>query len=277
MSKTLPKPEIDRLPLKIGSVPYANAWPLTRFLDEMFPGSALETFLPSQLQFRLIAHHLDVALMPIAALTELPTGAILGDVCIGCRGEVRSVLLLAKRPIEEVRHIAMDVSSRSSALLTEILFREFYDVDPKRYPLPLDVDPQSLPTDAFLIIGDPAMRLRPRSPWDYRYDLGELWAEKTGLPFVFAAWIACRDKHRDDEAIARTLQTARDRGCAVVETILEERAGSLPQPVGEMRSYFSEAMNYTIGPEEKEAVALYFDLATKHRLIRNHASVRFDP
>ncbi len=271
-------PTVDRLPLKIGSVPYTNAWPLTRFLPEMFPGSVLTSHIPAQLQFRLIAHHLDIALTPLAALMELPTGSILGNACIACHGPVESVLIYAKRPLESLRHIAMDVSSRSSVLLAEILFREFYGVRPVQYQLAENTDPMETPTDAFLLIGDPALRFRQREPWEYRYDIGTLWKEKTGLPFVFAAWIACHDKHRDDVAIARTLQSARDRGCEDIAGVVADRASESPVSLERLHDYLGRSIRYTIGEEERIAIDTYFKLAMIHRLMPRRIPVSFvDP
>ena len=254
-------------PVQLGIVPYANAWPLTRFLPDLLPGCRMTPYLPSQLQFRLISHHIDVALMPIAALMELPTGMILGNACIGCRGPVESVLIVSKKPLSKIRTIAMDISSRSSVLLAEVLFHEFYGIKPKKYRLPVETDPLALPTDAFLIIGNPALQLETCDPWNYRYDLGELWEQKTSLPFVFAAWIACRHKQRDDRSTAAAISEARNRGMAAVPQIIEEQIDALPVSPERMRHYLTRSIRYVLGSDERIAIDAFIELAMLHRLI----------
>lgn len=270
-------------PLRIGTVPYANAWPLTAFLGELIPGSSMEAFLPARLPFRLLTHHLDIALMPLAGLMEIPSGCILGNAGITCRGTVESVVIFSKRPLKKVRHIALDISSRSSVLLTEVLFCEFFGTRPQKYPLELGSDTQKLPTDAFLLIGDPALRFEQTAPWEYRYDLGELWMQQTGLPFVFATWIACRDKHHikriDDYSLAALLNGARDRGLAAISDIVASKIavepGSLPCSPERMTHYLSESVRYRIGPEELQAIDTFFELAGKHGLISSRKPILF--
>src|SRR5215469_14084452 len=99
--------------MRIGTVPYCNAFPLIHFLPEYMPGATISECLPSNMRQQLADQNLDLALMPVAELLFLPQGKIVSNCCIACDGAVRSVLLFSRKPIEHIRTIAMDTASKS--------------------------------------------------------------------------------------------------------------------------------------------------------------------
>ncbi|MGL4593785.1 MAG: menaquinone biosynthetic enzyme MqnA/MqnD family protein, partial [Thermoguttaceae bacterium] len=261
--------------LQIGIVPYSNAWPLTHFLSTELPGSLISVWPPSGMRLRLMAHHLDIALMPVAELMSLSYGKIIGDCGISCCGTVESVRLISRRPIEKIRTLSLDVSSRSSIILADVMLRHFWGIKAKTYKLndskPLD----ECKTDAFVVIGDRALSYEPSSSWEHRYDLGQLWHEKTELPFVFAAWIACTVKGHGRDAAVNALRRTRNRGVDQIESILNEKEQSgviLPLSREKMVHYLTKSIQYEMTDIHYRSIQLFFDLCLlnglcKHRTV----------
>jgi len=261
----------DESPLRLGTVPYCNAWPLTHYLAAELPGVIVSEWLPSAMRLRLMAHHLDLALMPIAELMNLSYGKIVSDCCIGCQGPVWSVRLISTVPLSQIKTISFDSASRSSVMLSELMLRHFFDVSPEKFRLNASKPLNTCRTDALVVIGDRALAFDPDDHWKYRVDLGELWQEKTGLPFVFAAWIACSPNVWNRPGLADCLQSARNRGVGAIDSLLDEKeADGVAFPVSRerMKRYFSQAVHYTIDDQGQQAIQSFFDLAVLHGLTK---------
>jgi chorismate dehydratase len=240
-------------------------------LTQEISGAIVSELLPADMRLRLMAHHLDLALMPVAEMMNMSFGKIVGNCCIGCSGPVWSVRLVSTVPIDRIKTLSLDPASRSSVLLSELILRHFFDISPKKYKLDVRRPLDACKTDALVVIGDPALAFEPTDRWEYRFDLGELWKEKTGLPFVFAAWIGCSARVWNYPNIVKRLQSARDRGVAAVDTILDDKeaaAVAFPLPRERMKRYFSEAVHYEIGLQERQAIQSFFDLAVLHGFVK---------
>jgi len=249
--------------LKIGTVPYCNAFPLIHYLPDYLPNAVISEWLPSQMRQLLAEQKLDLALMPVAELIFLPQGKIISNCCIACNGTVRSVLLFSRKPIEQIRTIALDTASRSSVLICELLLRHFYNIQPEKQRLETCQNPDKCPADAFLIIGDRALAYQPSDFWTYRYDIGELWKAKTGLPLVFAAWVGCSPQI-EQPSLASALEASRDQGLQHLETILdtkEQQGISLPLGREQILDYYRQAIIYTMTEPEHASLQYFSDLA----------------
>ena len=249
--------------IQIGTVPYCNAFPLIHYLPEYLSDAAISEWYPSAMRQQLADQKLNLALMPVAELLSLPHGKIISNCCIACNGEVRSVLLFSRKPIEQIQTIALDTASRSSVMICELLLRHFYEVQPEKHRLETDQNPDACPTDAFLVIGDRALACQPSDRWEYRHDIGALWKEKTDLPLVFAAWIGC-SPHMEESAVASALEASRDRGLQHLETVLDakERQGvALPLDRNQILDYYRQAIVYTMGEAEHAGLQRFLDLA----------------
>jgi predicted solute-binding protein len=248
--------------MQIAAVPYCNAFPLIHYLPEFLPGAVISEWLPSQMRQQLAERKLDMALLPVAELMFLPQTKIVSNCCIACNGAVRSVLLFSRKPIEQIRSMALDTASRSSVMICELILRHFYGLQPEKHRLEGDQNPDDCRTDAFVIIGDRALAYRPSDCWQYRYDIGELWKAKTGLPLVFAAWVGCSSQAFDDP-VASALESSRDKGLRHLETILDakERQGIvLPIDREQILDYYRRAIIYTMAEQEHAGVQRFFDL-----------------
>jgi predicted solute-binding protein len=198
-------------------VSYLNSKPLVYGLSEWADEIDLIYDLPSRLADRLKQGDLDVALIPSVEYFRNPGYRIVSDACIGCRGPVLSVKLLSRRPMDQIRTLALDEGSRSSAVMVRILLKARFGLAPRlaaaarRYGLHRGPD-----SDAVLLIGDRAIHPPPAG---YReiWDLGEQWCRWSGLPFVFAMWVA--RPGRDSVRLDTLLSAARDAGVANLESI----------------------------------------------------------
>ena len=248
--------------LNIGTVPYCNAFPLVHYLPECLPQAVITEWLPSTMRQQLAERKLDLAMMPVAELIHLPQGKIFSNCSIACNGEIRSVLLFCRKPIEQIRSIALDAASRSSVMICGLILRHFYGIQPEKHRLEMNKNPDDYLTDAFLVIGDRALACQPSDVWAYRYDIGELWKSHTGLPLVFAAWIGCSPLI-EESALVSALEASRDKGLQNLEAILDakERQG-IGLPLGRERilDYYRQAVVYTLGEPERAGLQCFFDL-----------------
>ncbi|QDS99517.1 menaquinone biosynthetic enzyme MqnA/MqnD family protein [Adhaeretor mobilis] len=260
-------------PLRIGAVNYLNTKPLVYGLAGELPGHELSFELPSQLADRLAAGELDVALAPCVELSKHPEWSIISSACIGCLGPVLSVQLLFRCPPNEVRTLALDEGSRTSVILAQLLLQEHCGVCPELLPLSIDAAPEDVVADAILVIGDRAINLSSDQLVE-RWDLGQRWRDLTGLPFVFALWVA--RPGIDTSEVERALNTARDRGSRHLPAIAAEHARELGLSEQLVLSYLRDNLNFQFGAPEQRALAEFFRRARHLQLIDHAPEFTFD-
>lgn len=178
--------------LRLSGVSFLNAQPVLHGLlaglgeDRM----RLKLAEPAELARQLFEEEVDAALGPVAPLATHGGLEVVPGIALGCDGPVRSVLLVADQPIETLDEVLLDASSRTSVALTRLVLRHLRDGDEPRYcarPATEIVEQVGGGTGG-LIIGDIALEVEHR--FQYRVDLGQAWKDMTGLPFVFAVWVA---------------------------------------------------------------------------------------
>ncbi len=240
--------------LRYGSVPYLNARPLLEGLEaEVGP---LRYAVPGVLAGLLRDAELDVALAPVVASFDDPSLVLVPAAAVVAHGPVKSVLLFLRRPIEEVRSVGLDISSRTSASLVRVLFEHRWGSAPSFEMRASDPDLSHLEQDAALLIGDPALN----ATWSGAppVDLGEAWFTWTGLPFVFAAWLA-RDQKLAD-ASAPALIRAAERGRANLDAIAAEGAQQLGLEQAAVRRYLREHLVFHYDEREEAGLARFREL-----------------
>jgi len=237
--------------IRYASVPYLNAKPLLEGLESEVGPIALA--VPAELTRRLAQGEVDVALAPVVAAFETPGLTIVEAGAIATKGAVGSVLLFSRVPPQEARVVALDESSRTSAALTRVLFRFRWNASPRFVIRPPDPDLTRLAADAALLIGDPAMVARWAGPPPI--DLGHEWCEWTGLPFVFAVWLA-RTPEIAREAAA-PLSRAAARGLAAIEAIAASGAVSVGIDRAASLDYLTRRLSFALGDPEREAIARF--------------------
>ncbi|MEO8649768.1 MAG: menaquinone biosynthesis protein [Acidobacteriota bacterium] len=213
----------------------------------------------------------DAALVPVFAFQTIEGARLVPDVCIGAKDRVRSVCLITDgRELEDVKSVSLDVSSKTSAALTKIIFREFLNFEPTWSTAEPNISRMLEKSDAALLIGDPALIAgKHAEPTIRKFDLAELWNRYTGLGFVFAMWMAKSAK------IPLDFAAARDEGCDHLEEIISNYEPELALGREEMRAYLSENISYSINDKMREGMKLYFELAERHGLIPQNKPLIF--
>jgi chorismate dehydratase len=259
--------------MRIGAVNYLNSKPLVCGLEALAPGVRVTYDLPSRLADSLAAGRLDVALVPSVEFFREPGYRIVSDACVACRGPVLSVKLFFRVPPNEVRRVALDEGSRTSAALTQILLSELCGVRPRWETLAIGAGLASSEADAVLLIGDRAIADEERGARSEErdtasfcdvWDLGERWCHWTGLPFVFAMWIARADV--DVSEVQTVLSAARDEGVRRVEEIALQEASALGISSGLAREYLRDTLHFTLGHEECAGLRRFYELCVAHDL-----------
>ena len=226
--------------VRVGSVPYLNTKPLTRFIAS--PVTKLE---PTKLAAELHAGNLDAALAPLMEVLESPANMyrVVDGLAIGSERAVYSVYLNYTVPLAKIKTVSLDPASKTSVELARLVLEKFHHLKP-RYVLPGQA------ADAQLLIGDPAIAHRQANPVQNYLDLATDWREHTGLPFVFAVW-AVRLPYWRARSVAGQLRAAGRLGLswrdAIARTPFE-------------RQYLTEHLCYDLGAHQKKAITLFSEM-----------------
>ena len=220
----------------------------------------------------------DIGIIPAAAYATIPGLAILPGIAIASRRPVRSILLVSKVPLDQIRSVALDTSSLTSVALTKVLFAKWWGQGRNFTPMAPDVEKMMAEHDAGLVIGDPALKV-DRSRY-LTYDLAEEWIRLTGKPFVFAFW-AIRQSALTNAPVAIDLaaifQESRDRGLepANLGRIAREWAPRLSLSEAEVRTYLTENIYYDLDPACLDGLQLFYRYASECGALPAAPELRF--
>ena len=234
--------------------------------------------LPSVCADQLREASVDVGLIPIIELARQPDTLVVPGCAIASEGAVRSILLVSKKPFDEVESFAADSGSRTSVVLTQIIAARKHGLRLRVRPYPPKLDEMLELADAALVIGDAALRLDPKlETWRGRpvhvYDLGAEWMEMTSLPMVFAVWAS--KKSTSDASSVATLNESGAYGKAHLDEIVageSERLGFTTELVHE---YLTKYIRFDLGEREREAMRLYLRLAAELGLVEARPEIPF--
>lgn len=248
--------------MKIGAVSYLNTKPLIEHWSGL-ANDELILDLPSRLADRLKDGSLDLGLIPAVEVFQQPEFLIVPDACIACSGPVWSVKLMSRVPMDKIRSLALDEGSRTSAVLAQILLFHLHHVRPEKFPLPIQQDWTTVPTDAVVIIGDRAMAAQhPAFP--HEWDLGQVWNQWTGLPFVFAVWASRKDlaDHQPTELdrVQNQLNQARDLGKSDLSDIANRYARQYGLTFEDCHKYLSYYLSFDFGAQQRQALERFHQL-----------------
>ena len=277
--------------LRVSIVQYLNTAPLVwGFTNGPLRGKYDLSFtVPSQCAEQLRTGNADVAIIPAIEYQRIDDLAILPDMAIASKKQVRSLLILTKKPIEQVKSFALDASSRSTQALTRILCAVKWKIAPQFFEAPPDLGTMLNQADAALLIGDPALRISAgieKESWPgaegqtkcqaatlgitgsellYVYDVAGEWRSLTGLPAVLAVWAARRDIGTP-ELVADFL-ASRDFGLSRISEICFGAARDLELPRRLLESYLRNNIDFSLDEENRRGLELYFAHAAKLALI----------
>ena len=236
---------------RVGSVKALNAVPLTRGLE-----SEIIYATPATLAEMLRRDELDAALVSVVEVLFNDRYDILDSIAVASLGEVKSVFLAHRRPLEEVTEVFCDTASLTSVTLLKVLLAE-RGLKPEFKPL--EDYASAKDKDFVLLIGDAALDFVFSNPPHQVLDLGEAWSELTKLPFVYAVWAMRRGVHTP--VLRRQLREARDFGLDTLDHIISSRT----EYTEEFRKdYFGWHIHYHLGSDEKRGIAKFIELLRKH-------------
>jgi len=206
---------------------------------------------PARIAEKLLNDEIDVGLVPVAVIPRLKEHYIITDFCIGAEDEVASVALFSEVPVDQVERVMLDYQSRTSVNLARVLLRDFWKVQPVLEDATTDFREKIKDTTAGVVIGDRAFEQRKISA--YTYDLALAWKQMTGLPFVFAAWVA--NKPLPMEFINQFNQ-ANAYGLQKIDEVVAEN----PYTLYDLKTYFTENISYTLTVKKREGLHTFLGL-----------------
>ncbi|RJP69129.1 MAG: hypothetical protein C4532_11185 [Candidatus Abyssobacteria bacterium SURF_17] len=260
--------------LRVGSVPYLNARPLVRHLNPAQPPvMELRFEVPSRLTTLMEGGRLDVALLPSIEYFRSKGYRILPGISLSADGPVQSVCIFSKVPIERIRCLALDDSSRTSVALAKILLKRKLGSLPRLAVCSPDCRLRNIEADAALLIGDAAMRFYSQNA-PFIMDLGEEWKKLTGLPFVYAMWVV--RPGIDTRELEPKLLQARDEGVARIPGIAVEASRELGLSEEVCLNYLTNIMKYGLEERELEALRIFQGLAAQDGLCQGDAPLAVD-
>jgi chorismate dehydratase len=272
--------------LRITSVEYLNTAPLVwGFTEGPLAGKYDLSFaVPSECAEALRRHDTDIAIIPSIEYLSMDDTVVLPEMAITAKGEVRSILVVAKKPIEMAQRIALDTSSRTSVALTRMLARERWNIQPEFIAAPPVPSEMLKEADAALVIGDPALSIalkleglasQPPSqeccqgdPDDmpvpgfeilFVYDVAHEWREMTGKPCVMALWAGRRDAVTPE--VVADFQASKRYGLGRVREIAQAASMKLDLPPRALERYLTENINYDLDAENLAGLQLFFEKA----------------
>ncbi len=209
---------------------------------------------PGIIADQLLNNQIDIGLVPVAIIPKLNKSYLITDYCIGTQGEVASVAIFSDVPLEEVETLLLDYQSRTSINLGKILLKEYWKLNLKLVNAGADYMEEIKGTTAGVVIGDRALEQHKISK--YSYDLGAAWKAHTGLPFVFAAWVA--NKTIDSDFID-AFNRANAYGVNHIEEVLE----TVVYEHYDLRKYYTQNLSYQFTEDKRKGLELFLQkLAT---------------
>lgn len=269
--------------LRISAISYLNTAPLMWNFER---GSQKEDLrrqfeidytIPSRCAQMLAGGSADIGIIPVAAYATIPNLSVLPDVAIASKNSVRSILLVSEKSLDQIRSVALDNSSRTSAALIQVLLRKYWQ-RPVRF---VQADPSLTSmlskSDAALLIGDPALQV-DRSRYQ-TWDLAEEWRQFTGKPFVFAFWAMRAEAAPDEEAarVAEIFRESREAGVKHIDAIADDWSERLKLRSEVIVRYLSENVHYYLDQENIAGMQLFFQYAAELQILPSAPELKFAP
>jgi chorismate dehydratase len=267
--------------LKLGHIIYSNCYPPHAGIisgQAPFPFKIVEG-IPTQLNRLLYEGKVDVS--PSSSIEYAMNPGrylLLPTLSITSKQKVMSILLESKVPIDALNNkvVAMTTASATSVVLLRILLEVRYDLNPGYIQYEQGIDDPSLQCDAMLTIGDLALTKNPLPEFPFRYDLGELWKEFTGLPFVFALWHINYKKNieRDINMLYDILVASKAYGVSHLRDLARSEAERFSIPAEFLHSYWG-SLSYDLGKDEQKGLRSFYGYAAEIGVIETIPELRF--
>jgi len=236
--------------VKVIAVNYLNAKPLIKGIvqHKVLNDIVLTTEYPAKAAQMLIDDKADVGLVPVATIPKIPNAYVMGNYGIAADGSVASVCIFSHVPMEDITHIYLDYQSRTSVKLAQILMKLHFKKKVSYIPADENYIANINGTVAAVIIGDRA--LEQLGNFKYIYDLAEEWKKMTGLPFVFAAWIANKPL---PASFIKDFDEANKLGLNYIDNVVAEN----PYPFYDLKRYYEHDIKFELTAACREGLDKY--------------------
>ncbi len=240
---------------KLSVVSYLNTIPFIYGLKQSGLDKKLNISLdiPSACADKLLNNKVDISLVPIVVLKQMQNTYIISNFCIGADGAVDTVCLFSDVPINEIESIFLDYQSKTSVELLKILLKEYWKVSPKLLVAKGNYEQKIKGKKAGIIIGDRAFQYQ--SKFKYVYDLSAIWKSHTGLPFVFACWIANK---KIDEEFIKEFNKALSFGLQNTQKAIDS-AASIYSHCNNPADYLNNKISYHLDVEKQKGMELFLE------------------
>jgi chorismate dehydratase len=260
-------------PVRLGAVEYLNARPLVYGLSAHPDRFSLRFDVPSRCAALLHAREIELGIVPsIEYLRGGPYLAVPG-VAIGSEGDIASVAVFSRRPLSEVRSLALDTSSRTSVALLQVLCRNYFGIAPEMKPMLPEPDQMLRECDAALIIGDRALLFDHVGAGVDKIDLGAAWTAYSGLPFVYAMWVG--HEGAIGAADIELLVAAGLKGAAHPDAVAGDYFAAMPGSVALGAHYLRHNVKYECGERQLAGLARFYREAADLGLVPEFRAPRF--
>jgi chorismate dehydratase len=270
--------------LRIGRITYANCSPIFHELQKQSSAGEYQFVggVPSHLNTMLASGEIDVCPSSSIEYALHPEHyLILPDISISSAGAVGSVLLFSRVPVEELdgQTILLSSESATSVNLLRILIEKRFGCACRYVVSSLPLDSALQESAAMLLIGDGALRASLSGPDLHVYDLGGLWYDWTGLPFVFALWLCSRKVVRDQptevERLAGRLVAAKKKACAAFDAIAQDSPEARWMGVSRLVDYWRENLSFDLESGHREGLVLFYRYCTELGLLKSPPELHF--
>ena len=239
---------------RIGAVSYLNTRPLLLGMEQTPFNNRIDLIksYPAQIAQNLLEDTIDIGLVPVAIIPMLSNPQIVSKYVIGTEGEVASVALFSQLPMEQIERVYLDNQSRTSVALAKVLLTQYWKKEVEFIPATEGYMENITGTTAGVIIGDRALACLNR--FEYVYDLGLAWKQHTGLPFVFAAWVA-------NKPIPAEFMKAFDAANGYGLLHLDEVITLIPtnEQVYDLHKYYTQNISYELTPEKRAGMERFLE------------------
>jgi chorismate dehydratase len=258
-------------PIRLGAVSYLNVRPLVHGLDETT--FTLRFDVPAVCAELLASGDIDLGMVPSITYLDRPGDRIIPGVCIGSDGPVASVAVFTRKPVREIRTLALDTSSRTSVALTRILCARRFEIAPTFVGHAPDLGAMLVAADAALLIGDPALFADYRALGADKIDLGQAWTDMTRLPFVWAFWSGRAGAV--DAVGVRHLQQACAAGVRDSDAVADAYCAGDPARQAIARKYLRENIKFDLNDRAVEGLRTYYREAHLLGLVPRSGPIEF--
>lgn len=215
--------------------------------------------IPSDCAKKLLNNEVDLGLIPVAVIPQLKEHYIITDYCIGADGKVDTVALFSDVPLKEIETIYLDFHSKTSINLVQVLAKEYWNISPQFIDAKAGFEQKIQGTTAGVIIGDKTFNL-PKQ-YAYKYDLAEEWKKMTGMPFVFACWVA--NKKLPNKFI-QDFNECLENGIKNIDKVIDQKNAIDNE---RLAHYLTNNISYPLTKDKKEALALFIQYLSKQAAI----------